>query len=348
MRVLVTGGTGNVGTSVVRALADDPGVEDVHVLARRSPGELPGAHFTSADVAADDLVPLLRGVDVVIHLAWLIQPGRDHEETRRVNVLGSRRVFDAAVRAGVPALVHASSVGAYSPGPKSRRVEESWPAGGIPSSFYSRQKAAVERLLDGLSVEQPNLRVVRLRPGLIFKREAASEIRRLFLGPFVPRWIFQRRFAPIVPAIPRLCFQAVHSDDVGEAYRRAALSDVSGAFNIAAEPPIDAERLAGLLDARPLPVPARVARAGATAAFVLRLTPTEPGWLDMGLGVPTMSIERARRELGWEPRLSAEEALGELAAGLREGAGGSTPTLAAQAGGPLRVRELLTRVGARL
>ena len=99
---------------------------------------------------------------------------------------GSARVFRAAADAGVASLVYASSVGAYSPGPKDRRVDESWPANGITSSFYSRHKAAVEKLLDRFEREHPQVRVVRLRPGLIFKREAASGIRRLFAGPFLP------------------------------------------------------------------------------------------------------------------------------------------------------------------
>ena len=142
--------------------------------------------WRSADVAADDLTPHLDGADAVVHLAWAIQPSHDEATMERTNVEGSRRVFAAVAAAGVPALVHASSVGAYSPGPKDEPVAESWPTGGIPSSAYSRHKATVERLLDATELANPALRVVRLRPGLIFKTEAASEIRRLFLGPLVP------------------------------------------------------------------------------------------------------------------------------------------------------------------
>src|SRR5947209_5971583 len=119
MRVVVIGGTGNVGTSVVEALAGDPEIESILAVARR-PVDLPfpRTEFARADIVCDELVPLLRGADAVIHLAWLIQPGRRESITRAVNVDGSRRVFDAVVRAGVPSLVYASSVGAYGPGPK--------------------------------------------------------------------------------------------------------------------------------------------------------------------------------------------------------------------------------------
>jgi nucleoside-diphosphate-sugar epimerase len=107
-------------------------------------------------------------------------------------VIGSQRVFEAAAQAGVRTVVHASSVGAYAAGPKDRRVDESWPTTGIPTSFYSRHKAAVERILDAFEATHPHVRVVRLRPGLIFMGEAASEIRRLFAGPFLPRALVRR------------------------------------------------------------------------------------------------------------------------------------------------------------
>jgi UDP-glucose 4-epimerase len=348
MRVVVLGATGNVGTSVLAALAGEPGVDSVLGVARRLPDlRYAKTDWAQADVSSSDLAPLFRGADVVIHLAWLIQPGRDLAALRATNVDGSARVFEAVTAAGVRALVYASSVGAYSPGPKDRRVDESWPTTGIESSFYSRHKAEVERLLDRFEREAPEVRVVRLRPALIFKREAASGIRRLFAGPFLPSPLVRRALIPAVPRTERLCFQAVHSDDVADAYRRAALDDVSGPFNIAAEPVLDSAELGRLLAARPIPVHAGLLRAGAALSYRIRLQPTEPGWLDMGLAVPSMDSGRARRELGWEPRWSATDALRELLTGIRERAGIDTPPLASDSGGPLRVRELLSGIGQR-
>jgi len=348
MRVVVTGATGNVGTSVVRALVADPAVAEVVGLARRSPRHgLTGAELVVADITETDLRPVFRGADAVVHLAWLIQPGRDESVTARVNLDGSRRVFEAAVAAGVPSLVYASSVGAYSPGPKDRLVDESWPTAGIPTSFYSRHKAAVERQLDRLAAEQPRLRIVRLRPGLIFQRSAATEIRRLFVGPLLPRTLLHASLAPISPDVPGLRFQAVHADDVGDAYRRAVVSDAVGAFNVAAEPVIGSAELASMLNARPVRVPAAVLRGVAAATFVLRLQPAEPGWVDMALRVPLMSTERARSQLGWAPQRSSIEAIGELVAGMREGADDDTPPLARSTSGPARIRELLSGLGQR-
>jgi UDP-glucose 4-epimerase len=258
-------------------------------------------------------------------------------------------VFDAAAEAGAGALVHASSIGVYSPGPKYRAVDESWPRDGVPSSFYSRHKAAAERALDAAEQANPQLRVVRLRPGLIFKREAGPEVRRLFAGPLVPAALLRPGRLPVLPLPERLVLQAVHGDDVGEAYRLAALSpDARGAYNVAADPVLDPATLAQALHARWLRVPVRPLRVLADAAWRAHLQPTPPGWLDMGLAVPVMDTRRAREELGWTPRRSATSALLELLAGMREPAGLDTPPLEPRAGGPLRLRELLTGVGRRV
>jgi UDP-glucose 4-epimerase len=347
MRVVVTGASGNVGTSVLEALAGDEAITEIVGIARRLPSHpMPKVTWRAADVAADDLAPLFDGADAVVHLAWAIQPSHDEPTMERTNVEGSRRVFAAVAAAGVPALVYASSVGAYSPGPKDERVDESWPVDGIPSSAYSRHKATVERLLDATELANPSMRVVRLRPGLIFKAESASEIRRLFLGPLVPGWLVQPRLIPVVPRTPRLIFQAVHSRDIGEAYRLAVTGEAAGAFNIAAQPVIGAPELARLVRARELPVPASLLRGAAALTWRAHLQPADAGWIDLALGVPTMDIGRARRELGWSPEYDSLDALTELLNGLRHGQGFPTPPLDPDTAGPARLGELATGIGA--
>jgi UDP-glucose 4-epimerase len=348
MRVVITGATGNVGTSVLSALADDDAVSEIRGVARRRPDiDAPKTTWLERDILTDDLGPTFDGAEVVIHLAWAIQPSHDEPSLRAINVSGSERVFRAAVDAGVPSLIYASSVGAYARGPKDGLVDESWPATGIPTSFYSRHKAEIERLLDALEREAPELRVVRLRPALIFKGEAATEIRRLFAGPFLPGFALHPRLVPFVPRIRGLRFQAVHSLDVGDAYRRAALGDARGAFNIAAAPVIGPDELANVMDARTVPVPGGLARALTDLTWRLHLQPTPPGWLDLALGVPLMDSSRARTELGWEPRRSSTDAVDELLHGLREGQGLETPPLDPDTSGPARTDELRTGVGQR-
>ena len=341
-RVVVTGATGNVGTSLLAALAADERVVEIVGVARRTPARrFAKTSFAAADVAQDDLVAVFRGADCVVHLAWLIQPSHDLDTLWRANVHGSRRVFEAVAAAGVPALVHASSVGAYSAGPKDRAVDESWPTDGTPTSFYARHKSEVELLLDRFAAEHEDVRVVRLRPGLVFKRGSAAEQRRYFLGPLVPRALARPGLLRFVPDLPRLRFQAVHADDVAEAYRLAVVGDARGPFNVAADPVLDAQELARALDARPVPMPVGAARAALAASWRLRLQPTPPGWLDMALAVPIMDMRRAGEELGWQPRHSSIDAIRDLLAGLRARAGEPTPPLrpeGARLSGPERAR----------
>jgi UDP-glucose 4-epimerase len=349
MRVVVVGATGNIGTSVLRSLEKEESVESILGLARRLPNlPMPKVEWVSADVVTDDLVPHLRGADAVVLLAWIIQPSRDLTKQWMVNVEGSMRVAKAAKEAGAPALIYASSVGAYSPGPKDRRVDESWPTGGTATSYYARHKAEVERRLDRFEQEAPEVRVVRMRPGLVFKKEAAEGIRRLFAGPFLPSPLVRTALINAIPDIPNLRSQIIHSYDLGEAFRLAIVNEQArGAFNLAAEPVLDPEELGRILDARPVPVSAQVARVSARLSWQLRLQPVSEGWLDMAMSVPVMDTSRARRELGWTPERSADEALLDLLEGLRARAGLDTPPLSPKTGGPLRIREILTGVGGR-
>jgi nucleoside-diphosphate-sugar epimerase len=335
--IVVTGATGNVGTSLVRLLSEDPAVGAVLGLARRIPDwSPPRTTWQAVDLAEDsdtELVELFRGADAVVHLAWKFQPTHAPAVTWSTNVLGSVRVFDAVAKAGVPTLVHASSVGAYSPGPDDRAVDESWPTHGWPEAAYTREKAYLERVLDTFERDHPEVRLVRMRPAFTFKWDSASEQRRIFGGRLLPGPLLRPEFLPVVPDIPGLRFQALHTDDAARAYHLAALGDARGPFNLAADPPLDAEVLGELFHSRTVRVPSPVARSGLAAAWGLRLAPASPQLYDAVLRLPVMDCARAHSELGWTPRHTAVEALEEMLAGLRRGAGKDTAPLKGRAVG---------------
>jgi len=340
MRIVVIGATGNVGSQLLPQLLSTSEVSSVVGVARRLPAAPdPRVEWHAADVAQDDLRPLLRGADVVVHLAWLLQPAHAPDEMRRVNVQGSRRVFDAFLAEGVPALVQASSVGVYAPGPNSPRVDESHPHTGISTSVYSRHKAEMEAMLDALERDHPERRVVRLRPGVVFQAQAASELARYFLGPFVPQSLVRRAFVPALPAVPGLAVQALHAQDMARAYVLAVTRPVTGAFNVAAEPVLDPPTLARLLGARTFPLSLGVLRRIVDASWRLHLQPTDPGWVDIATLGPVMDVGRARRELGWVPEHSAGDALVETVDAMGSGEGGASPVLRPRATGPARVLE---------
>ncbi|WDZ86249.1 NAD-dependent epimerase/dehydratase family protein [Micromonospora cathayae] len=353
MRIVIVGASGNAGTALLRRLGREPDVDLVGV-ARRLPGPAAGdpydrVEWHSCDIgepgAADRLAEVFAGAAAVVHLAWQIQPSHDQRVLHRTNVGGSRAVVDAVLRAGVPALVYASSVGTYAPGPKDHPVSERWPTTGVPGSSYSQHKAQVEELLDRVERQHAELRIVRLRPGLIFQREAATEIVRYFLGPFAPVKLLRYGRIPLVPTHPRLRLQAVHADDVADAYARAILSpDARGAFNVAADPVLSPALVARHFHGWTVPVAAPVLRAAAALSWRARLQPVDPGWVQLALAAPLMSSERAETELGWRPGTDAASALRELVAGMADGGHTASPPmsgrddLAGRPGGLVRGR----------
>ncbi|NED94954.1 NAD-dependent epimerase/dehydratase family protein [Phytoactinopolyspora alkaliphila] len=327
MRVVVTGATGNVGTSVVEALAGDGQVDEIVALARRVPDwQPPKTTFIGDDVRSPSMARHFQGADAVIHLAWAFQPTHDPLKTWDVNVIGSIGVFEAAAEAGVGALVYASSVGAYSPG-RGKHVDESWPTHSIPTAAYGREKAYLERYLDAFELRNPAMRIVRMRPCFLFSRESASEQRRIFAGPMVPRALFQPGRLPILPLPAALRFQAAHTSDVAEAYRLAVLSEARGAYNVAAEPIIDAGELGDLFRSRVVPVPELAARVAVGGAWRLRLARADDALLNLFLNLPTLDTTRIRMELGWAPKHTGVEALREMLYGAAEGAGAPTDPL---------------------
>ena len=330
MRVVVTGASGNVGTALLRRLAaSDHGL--VAVARRPPPPAAPydRAHWLSADLSepgsAVVLAEAVRGADVVVHLAWGFQPSHDVGYLERLGVGGTQRVAQAVREAGVPHLVHMSSVGAYSAKRDDEPVDETWPTGGMATSAYSTHKAAAERLLDEFEGRPGAPVVTRMRPGLIGQAAAGSELLRYGLPPAVPATLL--RHLALLPLDPRLAVPVVHSEDVADAIVHAVEQRAPGAFNLAVDPPVTAAMGAQALGARLVPVPAKALSLLAQASWYAHLQPVDRGWVDMAYGVPLLDCSRARQVLGWQPGHDAVQVLRETVEGLRGPLSGDSPVL---------------------
>lgn len=342
MRIAITGATGNVGTALVRTLLSHG--HEVVGIARRPPAEASpyaAAHWHAIDLTAADagprLVAAFDGADAVVHLVWGFQPTHDTAYLERLDVGGTERVVAACLAAGVPQLVHQSSLGVYSPGPRDDRpVDESWPRQGIASSPYSRHKVAAEQLLDQVETEHAELTVTRTRPSLIGQRACASALMRYAVPAFVPAPALKR--VPLLPVDGRLRLQFVHADDVATAIRLAVEHRRPGAFNLAGDGLLRVDDLARALGGRHVPVPLPLLRRAADLSWRAHLQQVDVGWLDMGYGVPLLDSTRARVELGWSPQHAAPQVLAEVLDGMRSAAHDDTPILRRRT-----VREGITR-----
>lgn len=333
MRIVITGATGNVGTALLDRLGRDD--HELVGVVRRPPQDpsLAGrVTWHAADLARPESIEPLtaacRGADAVVHLAWGFQPSHRLDLLEALGVGGTRRVLEAVAATGVPHLVHMSSVGAYSPRSGLSPVDESYPTHGVPTSPYSRHKAAAERLLDDFATERPDVRVTRMRPGIIGQRDAGSALLRYGVPGLVPAAAL--RHVPVLPCDTSLRIPVVHADDVAQAIAVALQGRISGAFNLAAEPVVTAQDVADVLGARLLPVPARLLRAGVSAAWHARVLQLDPGWIDLGFAVPLLDTSRARAELGWAPTMTGIEVLEEMVSGMATAAHGRTPALRAR------------------
>lgn len=331
MRTVIIGASGNVGTALLKNLSNraDPGI--VVGICRRPPPAHPPydiASWHAIDIAEADaahqLEAVLRPDDAVINLAWGFQPTRNVRQLERVGVGGLQAVVDAVVRVGARQLLHMSSVGTYRRAP-GQRVSENWPTDGVPTSAYSRHKAAAERLLDGIQDQANGPVVTRFRPGIIVQRDAGSALLRYGVPGYVPAPLI--RLLPVLPLDRRLTIPLVHADDVATAVLSAIEREAGGAFNLAAEPAISREDIAEALHARPIHVPESLIRGVVAATFAARVQRIDAGWIDLAFAAPLLDTTRARTQLGWEPQVDARAALAEAIDGIADAASTSSPVL---------------------
>lgn len=292
MRVFVTGSSSCLAQALLPLLCAEPGIERVTGVDRTPPRFAHGKFSpVRLDIRDPGLPALLEGQDALVHLAFVVLRGRLSErEMHDINVTGSRRVFEAARRAGVGRLVHLSSAAVYGSG---SGLDEDAPLAPLPDFLYAQHKAQLEHLLEG---EFPEC--VRLRPHVILGPNAQPLLRQLLSLPC---------YLALPEPQPRL--QCVHEDDVARAVLAALARRVSGPFNLAAEDSFSYRDVIRRRHRMSLPLPPGVARAGVAAAWRLSGWGGEPAWIE-GLGrTLVLDCRRAALELGWNSRYGAAAVL---------------------------------------
>jgi UDP-glucose 4-epimerase len=329
LAVSVTGPTGEIGKPLMSELERRPEVESVLGMARR-PFDPAAEGWGKVDYRRGDildrgaLAALFDGADVAVHLAFAIFGSR--EETRKVNLQGTRNVFEAALRAGVKRLVYASSVAAYGFHPDNPQpLSEEVPARGSESFYYSAQKAELEDLLDELLLGS-GVDAYVFRPCIVAGARATMLIEQTVeavrVGDPVP--VLRRGVeklplvSPVLPD-PGLPIQLVHHDDVARAMAAAICGDgPPGVYNLAAEGEIRVRDIARELGWHWVPVPRPAVSIGTATARRLSSISAKLEWAIAADTPVVMDTTKARDGLGWEPRFDAEETLRQMAAAARE------------------------------
>ncbi|MEP7021039.1 MAG: NAD-dependent epimerase/dehydratase family protein [Pseudonocardiales bacterium] len=327
LTVAVTGPTGEIGISAVEALERDPAVARVIGMARR-PFD-PAAHgWTKTEYRQGDILDraavdvLVAGADVVVHLAYVIMGSR--EESRRINLDGTRNVFEATVAAQRPRrLVYTSSVAAYgyyadNPIP----LTEDTPTRGSPEHYYSEQKAECEAVLREVT-DGSGLEVYVLRPCIVAGPKATAladsmpwrQVRDRLPSALRVAAGFIQGSLPLMPD-PGVKLQLVHHDDVAAAIALAAAgAGEPGAYNLAADGEVSLSEVAKATGTRAIRVPQAVATAASAVLARLPMVPAAAEWIHVARSSVVMDTSRAKNLLGWRPQYTSRETLTALQRG---------------------------------
>ena len=329
LTVAVTGPTGAIGKTLMRALEEDTAIDRVLGMARR-PFEPASEGWTKVEYRQGDVLDqqavrsLVAGADVVVHLAFLIFGSQS--ETARVNLEGSRNVFQAALEEGVERFVYTSSVAAYGfHEDNPELLHEDVPPRGSEEHYYSAQKAQLEQELHDMAAGAKT-DVFVFRPCIVAGPTATELIENIpyvQLGDKVPDPV--RKLVGTIPLLrpvipdPGVPFQLVHEDDVASALAAAIKGGrVPGTYNLAADGEVTLSDLAHALGWYAIPIPELAVDLTARIVSRVPLMPTRASWIS-ALSVPVlMDTSKAKMNLGWEPQHDAFDTLAQTVQGARE------------------------------
>jgi nucleoside-diphosphate-sugar epimerase len=318
LTVAVTGPTGEIGKPFIDELERTRAVAQIIGMARSpfDPAERGWRKtvYRQGDVLDQRAVAaLVEDADVVVHLAFIIMGSL--EESRKVNLQGSRNVFKAAVEAGAKRLVYASSAAAYGfhkDNPK--RLREDDPARGSDDHYYSAQKAEVETALHA-ELDGSKTDAYVFRPCIVAGPQAPLLIDNIpytQLSDRLPSGVLRLLdglpiLRPVLPD-PGVPFQIVHHDDVARALRAAVVGrGTPGIYNLAGPGEMTMADLADALGWYSIPVPELAVDALAEIVSRLSFLPAEAQWINALREPVIMDTAKARKELGWRPKHSAQD-----------------------------------------
>ncbi len=312
MKTAITGAAGYLGRQIINKLIKDKRVKSIVAIDRvKVPITDKKVKSIVCDVTSPDIVKIISGCSAVVHLAFVIGDSANRPALYRVNVDGSRNVFEATAKVGAKRLIVASSIAVYGYYPDNPEViDEAHPLRGNPDSAYSDTKVLVELLLDDFEKRYPKISVIRFRPGVILGPNTHNNFRVLFKLPFWVDFKLGKDFWSRA--------SCVHEDDVVDAFILGIFRQKSGIYNLAALPFVTRKNILIRTHQIPIKLPASPMGKFMDIMYKLKISPSPSSGLIYALYPIPASGKKAIVELGWKPKYSGTEALDSLLKSIRE------------------------------
>ena len=301
-RVAVTGAAGYVASGMIRRLEGEDTIErilatDIRPLRTRRTAKVV---FQQHDVTTP-MADMLRqnGIEAVVHLAYVMNPGHDRNAVQRVNVSGTANVLDSCAQAGVRHVIYLSSTSVYGAHPDNPSLlTEDSPLRPVKGFQYSEDKVRSEALIDEFAQRHPTVTATVLRTCPVMGPSADNFIARAFTKPFL---VGIRGYDPPL--------QFLHEDDLTDVMWRCLLNRVSGVYNVAGDGAVRWSEAATMFGRRLISLPAPLLYGLVGAAWGLRLQRDSPACgLDMIRYPWTVTAEKIQQELGVRLSYSSKDA----------------------------------------
>lgn len=307
--IAITGINSYFAGSLLPKLEQDPDIEAIiGIDIMPWSGDSRKVTFYQEDVRNPGIAGLLKKVDTVVHLAFVVQEIHDKKKSDEINIEGSRNVFQACAAHQVGRLIYTSSIAAYGSHPENPiGITEDRPLRANDDCYYSSNKVAVESILDEFSRKHPDTTLTRFRPPVV-------------VGPNLNNFavdIYSRKHTfAIKGRDPELQF--LHEDDLGEALYIAVKQDLPGEFNLAPDDYSTTRKINEIAGMKTFDISLGLMRFIANLTFALRLGTISDDWVSLMEYPVVVSNAKFKQATGWKPKYSTEASFREFIGAVKE------------------------------
>ncbi|MBU2515420.1 NAD-dependent epimerase/dehydratase family protein [bacterium] len=298
IRVAITGVNSYFASTILPRLEEDPEIEEI-VGIDVSPwkGGYEKVTFYREDIRSKKIFEILKGVDVVYHLAFIVGEIHDKSKTLDININGSKNVFTACADNRVKKVIYTSSMtiyGAHESNPLG--FTENSPVSCNDDSYYNSSKVKVEAFVADFFKDHPDITLTIIRAGLL-------------CGPKINN-MFSALWSKKISALPmgRNSYnQLIHEEDLGEALYLSLKKDLPGIYNVCADDALPTRWMFRKAGVKIVFIPAWLLKIIINILFFLRIEKVSQGWVSLSEHTIYGICDKFKKAAGWLPRYSSAD-----------------------------------------